>query len=258
MPQTAPSFIDKLSFVKSWFSIKCETPWIIYVETGGKALWNLALSLLSFGWDDVARGFFKPKDIRSGRHGRKRKRRRKGGKAAIPEIGEGLYFWMLADVVTDFAFDWLSGILHDPASDCDNIARGYMEAFNVPLNGRDNWIAVPHGTTLYEKWPVSMNSQLIALGDGTFTIVHTAQVFNDQSAAAEVQLAIVRGGATWEWIGTSDRTSIGPFGHADLVASAWVEGPGTIILMLWSDHFVLLEWTSASAAGGAILQERTD
>ena len=285
MPNT-PSFIEKVGFIRKWWSIKCETPWIIYFETGGKALKNAMLTLLSFGMDDVLRGYFRPKDTRTGRHGKKRRKRRKGGKEAMPELGEkigqnlpgheeikgrktsdgikhlweidgkiqrALYYWMIADLVTDFAYDWLSGIMKDPASNCALLARGYAEASNVPINGRDQWIAIPHGITRYEKWPVDMNSQLISLGSGKFHIVHKANIFNDSFDPAVVQIAVVQGGETWNFVGVSDRKEMGPFTKGDFIAEATLDGPGVILLLGWTNHFVLFEHTSAMAVGGEVL-----
>lgn len=142
-----PGFVDKFNFVIDFFQNPCDAPFMLYVETAHKAAGKAVLSLLSFGMDDIARGFFRPKGLRSGRHGRKRNqpgRRRRGNKriGSFPELGEeigkripgaakagepvedvqkflwridgglqrGMYYWMIADVTNDFFYNWASAI----------------------------------------------------------------------------------------------------------------------------------------------------
>lgn len=74
------------------FSI--DAPWVLYLELAKVPLGNLILILLSFGLDDVIRGYFRPKNLRRGRHGRRSRagRRRPGALRRalrrIPGLGD--------------------------------------------------------------------------------------------------------------------------------------------------------------------------
>src|SRR3546814_4056708 len=82
----APSWIEKVNFIVNFIINSCSYPIVVYVETAKPAVGNLVLSLLAFGMDDIIRGYFKPKGLQSGRHGRKRNRK-KIGRSAIHELG---------------------------------------------------------------------------------------------------------------------------------------------------------------------------
>lgn len=96
MPRS-PTWINRVNFVTRFLAVPCGTKWYVYLEVAGAALGNVVLSLLSFGVGDMARGFFKPKGLRSQRHGRKGRKSGgrpprtgpgRGGRSSIPEIGE--------------------------------------------------------------------------------------------------------------------------------------------------------------------------
>jgi len=141
MPQQ-PSWINKVNAIVKYFENPCDAPWSIYFETALPAAGEAIMVLLDFGFDDVVRGAFRPKGLRSGRHTR---RGRKGGlgKFAIPEIGEMLgaalpgakaasgrkvtqgvknlwlfdgvlqrllWYWLVADVSVSFFYNWTSAI----------------------------------------------------------------------------------------------------------------------------------------------------
>lgn len=144
-----------LNTIVRFISFDCNGTWTVLVDTLLPALGEMVIVLLDFGWDDVARGFFRPSGIRSRhrmrrgkKHGHGRGRRRRGIWDWIPEIGEeigahlpgarivkgrkvgalsrwlwqidgvlqrGLFYWMMADVITDFGYGWLIGILRHEA-----------------------------------------------------------------------------------------------------------------------------------------------
>ena len=137
-----PGIIDKINFVIDVLSNTCANNPFFYLETAIAPAGNLILNFLSFGLDDVIRGFFRPKGLRSSRHGRKGRRdgRRTPG---IPEIGEevakllpgreeargravtdgvkklwlldtklqaGLFWWFVFDQIADFLYEWATNI----------------------------------------------------------------------------------------------------------------------------------------------------
>ena len=84
-----PGMFDKVNYVIDAWSCPCEAPWYIYVETLKPALLTAFITLATFGWDDVARGYFRPRGL--GRRTSKRGGRGKGGggrSRGIPEFGD--------------------------------------------------------------------------------------------------------------------------------------------------------------------------
>lgn len=149
-----PAWLDKVSFIISYSLNKCVTPWELNLKTGGKALGNLAMTMLWMDAADLARSFLRPKGSRSWRHsapwlGRGKKRVSRG---LFPEPSDliasttrsitGLkkpvysdgfnHLWLIdthlqkilnhilfVNMATDFAYDWFSGIVLAPESKCD-------------------------------------------------------------------------------------------------------------------------------------------
>jgi len=139
-PPVDPEGFDKVNYIIDSWTTGCDAPWYIYIETMGPAALEAFIVLLSFGWADVLRGALRPKGL--GRRFTKRKGRWNKRIPAFPEVGNtigkhlpfaeqiedfvqwgnktntlwridnaiqaGLYFWLVADVAEDFAFNWTS------------------------------------------------------------------------------------------------------------------------------------------------------
>ena len=140
MPPQGPDYFDKVNYVIDAWSEPCEAPWFIYVETLKPALITAFITLITFGWDDVARGFFRPRGLGPRRTG---KRKGKWAKRIprFPEIGNTiganipgadsvkgwkwnsagktlwridtisqavLFAWLVVDVTIDLAYNWTS------------------------------------------------------------------------------------------------------------------------------------------------------
>ena len=69
-----PSWLDQINTVVKFIDNPCDAPWAVYFETALAPAGRALLTLLTFGLDDVIRGFARPKGLRSGRHGRRGKR----------------------------------------------------------------------------------------------------------------------------------------------------------------------------------------
>ncbi|MBW8018008.1 MAG: hypothetical protein FVQ82_17705 [Planctomycetes bacterium] len=133
-------YVTKLNYVVDAWAAPCEAPWYIIVETMGPAALKALITFATFGWDDVFRGYVRPKQLR--RTGKMKKPFRiKGVPIYFPEIGEwigkrlpwarrfqaivyrsgsvtmwridsvlqrGLFYWLVADIAVDFFFNWTS------------------------------------------------------------------------------------------------------------------------------------------------------
>ncbi len=140
MPPENPEGFDKINYVIDSWADACEAPWYIYIETLKPAALEAFIVLITFGWADVIRGRFRPKGL--GRRTSKRKGKWSKRIPAFPEFGNtigkhlpfaeqiedfvhynqgaknlwridnamqaGLFFWLVADVAEDFAFNWTS------------------------------------------------------------------------------------------------------------------------------------------------------
>jgi hypothetical protein len=256
-----PSYIDKVNFIQFWLSNPCNFPWMVYIETAipaaGKAVWQL----VEFGFLDLIRAFFRPKTLRGGRHGRK-PRRGKKPKAAIPEVAEAvaeripgygpvahrevsdgvktlwridgvvqrvLYYWLLVDVISDFWYNWLVGIVEDPRSDCENLGRA--------LRTEDQQVIRPGGWTtyfahdlIYEHFPIVTTSTWVGLGPGKFCLVCTAKarIYIWGGIDAEAQLGIAVGGPGGKFLSVSARKTLTISQEVELACSAFAEGPGVL------------------------------
>ncbi len=179
------SYFDKVNFVIDAWSVPCEAPWYIYVETMWPAALEAFITLASFGWDDVARGFWRPRGLNPRRSG---KRKGKWAKRVprFPEIGEeigkrlpgadqvkgrkwgefgkslwridtvaqrALFWWLVVDVTIDFAFNWTS-LLYETQW-CKAAALGRFSYRNIGMFSVSGgvWWKAGFGTEDYEHAP---------------------------------------------------------------------------------------------------------
>jgi len=189
-----PENFDKVNYVIKAWARPCEAPWYIYIETLKPALLTAFITLITFGWDDVARGYFRPRGLgrRTGKRGKGRGGRRTGG---LPELGDlvgknlpgadeikdqkwsnlgktlwridslvqlGLFFWLVAEVTEDLAFNWTS-VLYETvwcqASTLGRFSYRRDDFLTVPGN---RWWAVSFDIKDYEfpmpNWTVTHGS----------------------------------------------------------------------------------------------------
>lgn len=169
-----PGFIDKVNGIINFIENPCFAPWTVYVETALPAAGDALLTLLDFGFDDVVRGFARPRGLRAKPHFfRGGRRGRRGG--GIPEIGEligkaipgqqqfsrrkvsngvkhlwlvdgvlqrGLWWWLVADVSVTFAYNWASAIQESAFCFWQN--KGYSHWESLP---NTNWFSVANAWT---------------------------------------------------------------------------------------------------------------
>lgn len=147
---TATGVIERVNAVKKFVMSPCDADPMVYVETVFQPAGTAIIQLLSFGMSDVIRGFARPKAARSQKRyrGKRPKTIRIGGrkiKLQIPEIGNRigkalspdkiqnrtvskgvaslwkldgvgqriLWHVLVADVVSEFAYDWSSAIIDE-------------------------------------------------------------------------------------------------------------------------------------------------
>lgn len=142
MPDFWQRRIDRVNSVLKFFEDPCQAPWSVYFKLALPPLGNAAVTILTFGLDDIFRGYFRPHGVYAlKRTMRRRPRGRlaRGLRQGIPELGEMvgrnlpgaermaargvsagaralwlfdgvlqryLFWWMLIDVLTDALYEW--------------------------------------------------------------------------------------------------------------------------------------------------------
>lgn len=197
-----PRWIDRINFAYLYLLNTCELPFMAYFELGREPAGRAALSLLSFGMDDMIRSFYRPKGLRTMRHGRKgRKSRKRGG---IPEVSDviaerlpgyeeakgrhvsdgvrqlwkidaiaqrALYYFMLADVISDFAYDWTSAIIKHDNANCPNTMRRLDETKDYLVHGTGGGYGpIQLGTNRYVHGPIGRFGSIYTVPFGSFTM----------------------------------------------------------------------------------------
>lgn len=200
-----PTWLERISFIKTYAFDTCSTPWRVYLGTGGKALGNLAMTFLWIDTGDLVRSFLRPKAGRSGRHSApllgKGKRRIKQG--VFPEPSDLIadtarsvtgfqkpkwsdgfnHIWeidshlqrvlnhvVFVNAATDFAYDWFSGILRNPASNC-SLGR-FAQVYEWLGTDDDQWHqGVKLGDPIYNNGAL-LGTNSIILEEGTWVFGH--------------------------------------------------------------------------------------
>lgn len=171
-----PNLIDKWQFISKFIDNPCHAPWTVYFETALPFLGQAVMELLLFDLTDIVRAYARPRSARGRPHGPGRRRGRPRG-GGIPEIGEMigkrlpgaqraagrfvddgvrhlwmidgvlqrlLWYYLIADVATDFAYNWTSAI--QSSRYCTKGGGGmgkqkelWFKAQNPVCGGTNNW-----------------------------------------------------------------------------------------------------------------------
>lgn len=85
--EPAPDWLDQWNFIKYAAMNLCDRPLVFYAETALPVAGDIALELLQFDWYSFVKRLIRPKQLRSGRHGRSGSR---GGRRlpGIPEVSD--------------------------------------------------------------------------------------------------------------------------------------------------------------------------
>lgn len=182
--------IAQVNTITRFLNFSCGGDFMIYIETLLPATGGLVLVFLDVGWDDVAREFFRPMGIRSRfkfRKGKKKGGKKPKWMQklhfAIPEPNEliakmlpfakvvkgrkvgnlqrwfwridgvaqrALYYWMIADVTSDFIYTWATGIMRHP--------RCYRSEYGWFRGGPGLWTVVPDGNLVWAGAPMPQSS----------------------------------------------------------------------------------------------------
>ncbi len=208
-PPYGPDDFDKVNYVIDAWTTGCDAPWYIYVETMKPAALAALITLLTFGMDDVFRGFFRPKGL-AGRRTGKRKGKWARARPKFPEVGEvlgshipgadevkgkrwsalgktlwrvdtvmqqALFWWMVIDVAEEFAFAWTS-LLYEGYW-CQDPTVGRFSFSTSPVSPIPNgvWKVAGFSVLDYEEGPPNWNLNTGSTGGVWATVTAALNVF---------------------------------------------------------------------------------
>lgn len=186
-PPGDPDAFDKVNYVINAWARPCDAPWYIYVSTLKPAALEAFITLMTFGWDDVARGYLRPRGLGGRRTG---KRKGKWGRRVprFPEIGEligsnlpgaeavkgarwnilgkalwridtaiqqALFWWLVADVTVDFAFNWTSVLYETRWCQASSLGRFSAHTTENNISPPNFWTRIHYDVQDYEFSPPS-------------------------------------------------------------------------------------------------------
>jgi hypothetical protein len=180
-----PGYYAKVNYVITSWARPCEAPWYIYIETLWPAALEAFITLLTFGWDDVARGYFRPRGLNM-RRTKKGKGKWRRAIPRFPELGEelgkrlpgaeevkgekwsalgktlwridtvaqrALFWWLVADVTVDFAYNWTSLLYETEWCQASALGRFSYQAKEDHIIVGLKWSLIHYGFEDYEYSP---------------------------------------------------------------------------------------------------------
>lgn len=252
-----PGFIDQFDFITFYAVNFCDGPAYVYMEAARRPAFDLAIGLMSFGLGDVVRSLFKPKGLRSARHGRKG---RKGGKRGVglPEIpdlvadripavqqlqarkiDDGLkYLWIVDEVfqraawtvglwsmVNDFFYDSFLGVITDDAAQCDFKVTAMRQNAQIQKIGVLRWQALPLPFVKYVRGPIGTTSGYFNVGPGKWLVVMAADIVNLGATREDCQIRLRFDDASGTSYATHDLENLDPGFPRQQIVSDIRNGP---------------------------------
>lgn len=254
-----PGFFGKVQAIVRFFENPCDAPWFVYMETLNAPLGHMALGLLSFGMDDIVRGYARPKGLNRGNK-RDKKGGRGKGRGGIPEVGEmisewlpaadqmknrqvtdgvkhlwvldgviqrGLWWWFAADLLTDGLFIWTSLINKSEYCSLDRSrgAAGYgPDAGSAhPISG---WVAAGPFDDMYLHDGITINHSTVHVGPGAWGVVAAVNIQAPLDRMASYQLRWHHADERGLWDHYGDVKEFGFGQTVGAIHSSTIYGPG--------------------------------
>jgi hypothetical protein len=179
----------------------------VLVECALKPAERLIWAWVSIDLNNVVTSFVRPKGLRSGRHGRKRRKRGKGagifeldemigenlpGAEAMKgrEVSNGvkhlyllesleervLWYWMVVSTTTDFFYEWASNIVKNDRSSCPNSVGMHRHQNGSTLLAGHGWTPA-FANELYWSKGVDQGPSFVIVDEGPWTIMVSADGF---------------------------------------------------------------------------------
>ncbi len=252
--QIPKSLFTRVNFIVRMWSNPCDAPWVLYAETMWPAALEAFITLIDFGLADLARNIFRPAGLMKGPGGERGKGRRpkltrriqrKFGplrKLQDRKIGNGLkfmwivdtrlqqllWYFLLADVLSEFLYRWTSGIYCTFQCQAQS-ASGAGLAHNVAQQhlALSGWSVNSYPIIDYERGNVTMTSvNFFVDPDVRYNVAAGATVRMDAHPGEVSCRLIARNPLTV--IDSDGPVAVTVTNKADLVVSAEVAGADVI------------------------------
>ena len=250
-----PGIFDRVNYVVEAWNNPCDVPWAVYLETAGPAALDALIAVVCFDIGDVLRFIFRPTNMRSGRHGSRRRKGQHGRKAkgirgrlaaklppfarlqqrkmtqgvrnlwVIDGIGQRLlWWWLVADIASGFAYNWTSMIYKTERCQMALApGAGLRTGVSQVFLAIQNWPDVIYDNLEYEKDQVTMLPAAFDCGIGDYRIVAGVDVHNSGALPNTVELRI---------------HLVTPQGIVNLGGEAISLGPGDFGTLVTSGHHI--------------------
>lgn len=267
-PPVKPGFFDKVNYVIDAWARPCDAPWYIYVETLKPALLKAFITLITFGWDDVARGYFRPRGLGGRRTG---KRKGRGARAfpRFPELGDTfgrnlpgadevkgqnwsragktlwridsasqrvLFWWLVANITNDFAFEWTSVLYETRWCQASALGRFSYHRTDAKAISGGFWQGVSYLIKDYEVSPPLWINSAGNTGPTSCLVAATIDFkpFPGESAPTSIGLRI-RGHFTQEIYMQTGPEAPDPDGTISLPVSGTIPAGVVFNVEVWHD-----------------------
>lgn len=261
-PFYKPPWLDRIRFIGKYYISGCEAPWGIYAESALPAVKRTLLVFVDISIDQVIKEFFRPKGLRSRRHGRKgwKSRGRRGGIPDIDElvakglpgkddyynrrygVGTAVFYviddvidrveWtvLLLEMVDDITYSSLLGAMEWNSNKCEQIRRMWRRGrYHVEGGAGPTWEPVGAGPIIYNYGIGSPHDEVFYLPAGTFSCTFGAKI-KAPSGERQVRLRFRQIESPYKIY-----TEGGPFTapqseNGDALINAVIQGPTGVVI----------------------------
>lgn len=252
-----PPWLDRIRFVVKAELSGCSIPYGVFAENALPAAKETAAVLLTFGVGDYVKELFRPKGLRSRRHGRKGSKSR-GRTGGIPDpadiaarrneakeffadrkYGMGTrVFYAATDVLDRLAwtvflfeslgeitYDGMIGALENNPDLCPQIRRlwrrGGYHVEGAPLGA---WHVFQTGLLQYNVGLSSPDEPFVFFPEGKFSVTVASKITTFQPGGTSVQFRLIEP-TTGEIFDQTDLVRVEFDDTADIITNAHVYGP---------------------------------
>ena len=239
----------------------CDVPWVLYVETLEPAALEAFITLIDFGIADLARNIFRPAGLllkRRGLHGRgkrpkltrrlqrkfkplrKLQDRKIGSKLRFlwivdTKLQQVLWYFLIADVASEFLYRWTSGIYCTDKSDlisCPGAALGMTD--EQTLLGISGWDALSIVEKKYERGGASISGPVMNMVDGMWLVSAGGTIEPTGPGTINVRARLTDPGHSFV-PDESDLFPVSKLSPGDFVLSTMIQDPRHLIVETQSD-----------------------
>lgn len=256
-PNVKPSWLDRIEFIGRYVLSGCEAPAGVYAEAALPAAANIIPLFLGLSVDDFVKEMFRPKGLRSKRHGRKGRKSGRGprgipdpnelaGRGVSAELGlaDRSYgvptraFYVISDGIDridwtvalveaadELVYTTLLGVLQHQGNQCPNLRRLWRQGGHAVNGGvGPQWQPISGGALKYAVGISSPIGSLLFLPEGRFSITLGLKA-SAPNGQVDVEIIMSEAGNRSNRFASSGWLNIPKPGTTDFLLNCQVRGP---------------------------------